>query len=59
MGSDPVASIFIGSEFSEVVQRENDIQLAVVCRRDDGELIAPPDGSDGSDVKTLLDQGGG
>jgi hypothetical protein len=42
-----------------VPERENDLQLPIMCRRDGGELIAPPDGSNGSDVETLLDQGGG
>jgi hypothetical protein len=43
----------------DAVPEREDLQLPIRCRRDGGELIAPPDGSNGSDVEALLDQGGG
>ena len=42
----------------DAVPEREDLQLPIRCR-DGGKLIAPPDGSNGSDVEALLDQGGG
>jgi hypothetical protein len=41
------------------VPEREDLQLPIGCRRYGGKPIAPPDGSNGSDVEALLDQGGG
>ena len=43
----------------DAVPEREVLHLPIRRRRDGGKLIAPPDGSNGSDVEALLDQGGG